>query len=713
MVRGRTVAAFAMLGLAACPLVARAEPDCADIVPATTAGPQDLRALVPEDLARLRDIGPADPTQRSDGLFSISPDGRRAAFQLRRADPAANAYCLAMVVVDLNAKKEPLVVDRGGDFIRRPVEFRGMANFPSGVADPITPRWSPDGRWILFRRRDGGAVQLWRAQADGSGSSPLTASQDDIDDFRISSDGRTIIYSTRPGLRAALASIEAEGRSGFRYDERFSPASSSRPFPRAPLERSVWALDLAGLASRPATEAEAALLYRPTMREGSWTSSAGTGGAIARIVGASGDAAPTLGRLAVERSGRRIQCDAAECADASSPWWEGDAIRFMRREGHARRVTAIYEWQPGSRVARRLYATEDVMLNCVPERSGLVCLREASRQPRRLERIELADGRRTVIFDPNPEFASLRLGAVERLWSTNRFGLDAFADLVLPTAYEPGRRYPLIVVQYRSRGFLRGGTGDEYPIQAFANRGYAVLSVDRPRPVGSGDGTRALDIDKGNIQGFGDRRSVLDTVEGLVRVVIERGIADPDRIGITGLSDGSATAAFALLHSNLFSAFAMSSCCPDTSLPVRVGPGAAKQFHYMGYPALTDDGAAAKAFWREIAITPNAAAIRAPILAQVSDDEHWGALQSFIALREQGRPIDLYIFPGEHHVKWQPAHRLAVYKRSLDWFDYWFKGERASGRAEDIAHWDRLKRELEKQSDVAGSSRPHDGRGDP
>ncbi len=109
-------------------------------------------------------------------------------------------------------------------------------------------------------------------------------------------------------------------------------------------------------------------------------------------------------------------------------------------------------------------------------------------------------------------------------------------------------------------------------------------------------------------------------------------------------------------------------------MPVRVGPGAAKLFATMGYPGTADDNAVAKAFWQQIAISRNARTISAPILAWVYDDEMWGALQSFTALREQRCPIDLYIFPDEHHVKWQPAHRLAVYTRSIDWFDYWLSG---------------------------------------
>src|SRR3546814_13128841 len=67
-----------------------------------------------------------------------------------------------------------------------------------------------------------------------------------------------------------------------------------------------------------------------------------------------------------------------------------------------------------------------------------------------------------------------------RLRWINRFGLQAIGDLVIPDPSRPSKPYPLVVVQYDTRGFLRGGTGDEYPIQALAASGFAVLSVSRP-----------------------------------------------------------------------------------------------------------------------------------------------------------------------------------------------------------------------------------------
>src|SRR3546814_19693479 len=33
----------------------------------------------------------------------------------------------------------------------------------------------------------------------------------------------------------------------------------------------------------------------------------------------------------------------------------------------------------------------------------------------------------------------------------------------------------------------------------------------------------------------------------------------------------------------------------------------------------------------------------------------------------------MFVYPNEHHIKWQPAHRLAVYERDIDRFAFWFQ----------------------------------------
>lgn len=114
-----------------------------------------------------------------------------------------------------------------------------------------------------------------------------------------------------------------------------------------------------------------------------------------------------------------------------------------------------------------------------------------------------------------------------------------------------------------------------------------------------------------------------------------------------------------------------------------------------GYPKLTDRSTQAEDFWRQIALSYNADRIRTPILLQLSDDEYSSALVTYTALREAKVPIDMFVFPGEHHIKWQPAHRLAQYQRSLDWFDYWLKDARpaAYARPRELSHWEALRRD--------------------
>ena len=249
----------------------------------------------------------------------------------------------------------------------------------------------------------------------------------------------------------------------------------------------------------------------------------------------------------------------------------------------------------------------------------------------------------------------------------------------------------MVVVQYDTRGFLRGGTDDEYPIQAFANRGYAVLSFKRPQPASTRTARDYEEAGRLNLEHFTDRRSVQSSLEAAVQLAIGRGIADPARIGITGLSDGSTTVEWALIHSKLFAAAAMSSCCFDTTMVANVGLTAARHFLAEGYPGVLGRN---DPFWKDVALEVNARRISTPILMNASEEEFTGAVLTYTALREAGVAADLFEYPGEFHARWQPAHRLATYRRSLDWFDFWLRGVRsdAPDRQSELDEWERLRR---------------------
>lgn len=663
-----------------------------------------MRPLAPEDLARLRDIGPIDPVPFAAPFFTLSPDGRHAAFQLRQGDPGTNRVCLAMVVVDLAGSAPPRIVDDGGELLLLNIDLRGIAEFPTGITRLITPRWSPDGRWIAFLKRERGTTQVWQAWADGRGSVPLTRSDLDVVDFRISADGDSLLYVTKPELKRARDELAQEQLTGWHFDDRFAPFASHDPFPLAPVHRVVRVQDLrTGAVRAPTTLEQAGLdgdgeLITAGGRPPSDQFEPGLSVSQTNLSGGA-KAGALHARLA---SGSIASCAKAECEGAAKPWWMPGhrTVRFLRREGWANASTAIYEWNILSGAVRRLYLTDDLLADCAALGARLLCLRDSSLAPRRLEWLDPESGRRQLLFDPNPEFAHLELGQVRRLHWRNRFGIETMADLIYPVGYKRGRRYPLVVVQYDTRGFLRGGTGDEYPIQAFANRGFAVLSFRRPEAMGDVKG--AKDFKEGrrlNLAQFADRRSVQSSIEGGIRLVIADGVADPERLGITGLSDGASTVSWALIHSSLFKAAAMSSCCMDTDLAMQVGPAAARDFIGVGYPGMLER---TSPFWKDLSFSVNARTIKTPTLLQQSDDEYLDSQESFTTLREAGAPFDLFMFPDEHHVKWQPAHRLAIYRRSLDWFDYWLNNIRSSdpARQSELKHWD----ELRKQNDEARRS---------
>jgi dipeptidyl aminopeptidase/acylaminoacyl peptidase len=211
---------------------------------------------------------------------------------------------------------------------------------------------------------------------------------------------------------------------------------------------------------------------------------------------------------------------------------------------------------------------------------------------------------------------------------------------------------------------LRGGQGDEYPIQLFATHGFAVLSFERPWD-------RALlavsrDYDDVETRGWvdlRDRRYVLRNLEGGIDALNRMEIIDPDRIAITGLSDGGETATFALIHSSIpFAAASVSWTLYSPMLPALMGPKFQRDFDEWNIP------------WDRVSIARNAERIRTPLLIHVADVELLGEVDSVRSLRAARRPVEMHVFPDEEHIKWQPAHRYYIYRRNLQWFQFWLQG---------------------------------------
>jgi dipeptidyl aminopeptidase/acylaminoacyl peptidase len=139
-----------------------------------TAGNED-RPMTVEDLLAVKRI--ADP--------QASPDGRKIVYVVTDVDLAANSTRSSLWIADANA----------------PGNGRPLTN--AGKKD-AHPRWSPDGKRVLFQSNRSGSMQLWVIDVDGGEARKLTDVSTDASNGLWSRDGRRIAFvsTVRPEFSA-------------------------------------------------------------------------------------------------------------------------------------------------------------------------------------------------------------------------------------------------------------------------------------------------------------------------------------------------------------------------------------------------------------------------------------------------------------------------------------------------------------------------------
>lgn len=110
--------------------------------------------------------------------------------------------------------------------------------------------------------------------------------------------------------------------------------------------------------------------------------------------------------------------------------------------------------------------------------------------------------------------------------------------------------------------------------------------------------------------------------------------------------------------------------------------------------------------WQKISPTLNLDKIRTPMLMQFPEQEYIFALGYAIPMMLSHR-ADVYVFPNEPHIKFQPRHKLAVYTRNLDWFRFWLQGyeDPDPSKAPQYTHWRSMRSSL-RQEDIVQQDTP-------
>ncbi|HVZ47421.1 MAG TPA: S9 family peptidase, partial [Gemmatimonadaceae bacterium] len=663
-------------GQAAVPAVATAQSG----VPAPAAAVR--RPIRLDDLSRLRTVG--DP--------QLSPDGAWVAYTVSVVDTARDKANSDIWMTSWD----------GAQTVR--VTYTGESE--------TTPRWSPDGRWLAFLsgRDEGKGAQVWLLDRRGGEAQRVTMIRDGVSDLAWAPDGKRLVLV-----------------AGINLDTVAAKRDTSKAWPIV-IDRYHFKEDIDGYLET--THDHLLLFDVDTRRVDTLTTGAvddgdprwspdGTRIAFVRHV----PPEPGTGEesdihvVDAKPAARPVQLTTTRGPDTGPPSWspDGQWVAFLRTDdpkyyAYQQEKLAVVR-SDASAPARVVSAALDRAVynpEFAPDGQSVYAMIPDDRQAA-LVRIRVADGHadrlvdgRRLVYDfstatsaparvamllATPDrpaeiwalagdtvrqlshqndalMTELVTAPVEGLTSRSADGTEVHSIVVRPAGVAPGTRLPTIF-------FIHGGPkgqndyGFTFEHQFFAAHGYAVVSVNYRGSEGRGLAyQRAIFADWGH-------KEVLDIL-GAVDEAVKEGIADPDRLAIGGWSYGGILTDYTIATTTRFKA-AVSGAGSGLQLSMFGVDEYAEQYELeLGAPWKNPD------LWKKLSypyfdspkiVTPTlflggSSDFNVPIV---------GGEQMYQALRLNGVPTQLVIYPNQFHSLTVPSFRADYRRRFLAWVDRYLK----------------------------------------
>jgi dipeptidyl aminopeptidase/acylaminoacyl peptidase len=261
--------------------------------------------------------------------------------------------------------------------------------------------------------------------------------------------------------------------------------------------------------------------------------------------------------------------------------------------------------------------------------------------------------------------AELSLVPTEDIDCKTKDGTDVHGLLTRPADFKAGSPVPMIL-------FIHGGPNgqDQHSFdflrQWLATKGYAELNVNYRGSSGRGqDFAKAIAGDWGH-------KEVIDLLAGVDKA-IAIGVADPNRLAVTGWSYGGILTDYTVATDGRFKA-AISGAGTATPLSFygvdqyilqydnELGqPWKNYQLYIkLSYPFLEAD----KRIHTPMMFMGGTSDMNVPLL---------GGEQMYQALRSLGVPTELVVYPGQFHGFTRPSYIRDRYERWLAWWDKYLK----------------------------------------
>ena len=624
--------------------------------------------------------------KRVSGTPAISPDGRRVAFAVRETNWADNAY------------ETEIRIGQAGS-------LGGPRQLTNAAKSSSLPAWSPDGTWVAFISDRSETRQLYRLSIEGGEAEALTAGDEDVTAFAWSPDGTHVAYTMTDPVTAAMKERAAKFGEYTHEDRDHRMAQ-------------LHVVDVATRTTKPLTAGAFVVGAFDWSPDGTriafdhrLNSDAGSSGSadISVVEVASGRTTPLVTQDGPD-SNPRFSPDGRQIVFQSAMakpfyFFENGALAVVSATGGApesitgrfdenpqlvawtragiffaasqRTWSYLYRIDPASRQIAMLRVREDwIGQSFAVTASGTHTAFVAS-SPRQFPEIYVAEVAATLaptrLSDLGAQVAGWPAHGREVVRWKSQDGAEIEGVPHKPADFQPGRRYPLLVVIHGGpTGVSRPqpfGSASFYPIDGWLARGALVLEPNYRGSAGYGEAFRSLNVRN---LGIGDAWDVLSGIDHLVAL----GLVDRDRVGSMGWSQGGYISAFLTTkHADRFKALS-------------VGAGIS---NWVTYYVNTDIHPFTRQYlkatpWDDPKIYADTSPMtyikqaKAPTLIQHGDKDQRvpipNAFELYQGLQDQKVPVELMIFRGFGHGLDKPKANRAAMQQNWDWFGkYLWPGE--------------------------------------
>jgi dipeptidyl aminopeptidase/acylaminoacyl peptidase len=586
---------------------------------------------------------------------------------------------------------------------RAGVDSENRVQLTRGPKGESSPRWSPDSRWIVFvaEREGDEATQLYRLSAAGGEAERLTSHETAVSAPSFSPDGKLVYFLADDPKTEEEKKRDELQDDVFAYDENWK-------------HRRLWVLSLEDKTTRRITNEDFTVREYNLSRDGKRLTLHRAPSPLlddsaegeVYVMNADGTGSLRLTSNSVPESGAELSPDGSQVlflADANDRFefyynrnlflvpasggaarvhdvthevnaahWadDGKSIYFIANtgvradlfrmdlaSGKTEPLTkgdhTVGEWRYEPALSAHVFAIDE------PGNAGdLWIAGKNDPSPRRV----------TTVYDYLKKFDLPRQEAIRY---PGQDGVEVEGILYYPLGYEPGRRYPLIVHTHggprSSDKFEFGGWGTY--TQVSTALGYAVFKPNYRGSTGYGDDFLR------DMVGHYFQQAHLDVMAG-VDHLIQKGIADGDRMAKMGWSGGGHMTNKIITHTDRFKAASSGAGASNWISMYAQSDTRIQRTPWFGGTPWQED-APIDLYWGHSPLKDIHKAKTPTLVLVGSNDERVPPPQSveiYRALKANGVETRLYMAPREPHVWRELRHELFKINVELDWFERHVRG---------------------------------------